>query len=146
MKASLFVAASAFGGNGEINALRIGLPVVAPGTPFAVGAIIEIPWVQAVDNHTVRVDLVEEDGTPFEVTTPDGVTHRVFVEQTLGTGIPSGHRVGSPRVVAFAGNFALPLELGTRYEFRLSIDGETNEAWTIGFDTPPVGQLQRPAA
>jgi hypothetical protein len=137
VKASLFLAAAAQAVNGEINALRIGIPAVAPGMPFAVCAVVEIPWVQAVDNHTLRLDLVEEDGTPFEFTTPDGETHTVHVESAGGTGIPAGHRVGSPRIVTLVGNFVLPLAVATRYEFRLSIDDETDVAWRIGFDTPP---------
>jgi len=144
VKASLFLAAAAHAVNGEVHAIRIGITTVPPGTPFAVCGIVEVPWVQAVDKHTMRLDLVEEDGTPFEVTMPTGETEAFAVEGTGGTGIPAGHRVGSPRIVTIVGNVALPLAFGTRYEFRLSIDGETNEAWRIGFDTPPppLGEVQ----
>lgn len=146
VKASIFLAASAFGVNGEINALRIGLSTVAPGKPFAVGAVIEIPYLVAVDQHTVRIELVDQYGTPFEFSTPDGETHQVLIENTGGTGIPPRHPVGSPRIIAFAKNFALPLAWGTRYEFRLSIDDETDDAWVVGFDTPPAPLTQAEAA
>ena len=64
------------------------------------------------------------------------------MEGSGGTGIPPGHRVGSPRIVTMVGNFVLPLALGTRYEFRLSIDGETDETWRVGFDTPRLQQAE----
>lgn len=137
MKASLFIAAAAHAANGEVSALRIGLPVVVPGQPFAIAAVIEIPYLDAVDDHTLRLDLVDEYGTPFEVPSPDGGMQAVFIEGTGGTGVPPKHRVGSPRIVTMTGNLALPLAFGSRYEFRLSIDGKTHEAWIAGFDTPP---------
>ncbi len=40
------------------------------------------------------------------------------------------------------GNFALPLAFGTRYELRLSIDGEHDPAWVVGFDTPAAPLTQ----
>jgi hypothetical protein len=137
MKASLFLAAAAYAVNGEINALRIGMTTVAPGTPFAVGAIVEVPYMDAVVSHTLRLELVEEDGTPFEITSDTGETRSVCIEGSGGTGIPPGHPVGSPRIMTIVGNLALQLAYGTRYEFRLSIDGKTDDAWRVGFDTPP---------
>src|SRR5262249_19974778 len=109
VKASLFLAGAAHAVDGEAYALRIGLTSVAPGTPFAVGAIVEVPWVQAVDSHTMRLDLVDEDGVPFEFTTPAGETQGITIEGSGGTGIPAGHRVGSPRIITMVGNFVLPL-------------------------------------
>jgi len=143
MKASLFIAAAAHAVNGEIYALRIGMPVVIPGQPFAVGAIIEVPYLVAVDEHTMRLELVDEYGTTFEVTAPDGEKQPVTIEHTGGTGIPPQHRFGSPRMFAIAGNLVLPLEFGTRYEFRLTIDGQHNKDWGVGFDTPaaPLSQV-----
>ena len=138
MKASLFIAAAAHAVNGELHALRIGLPVVVPGQPFAVGALIEVPYLEAIDDHSFKVELVDEYGEPFEVEGPDGQKHRVVIEGTGGTGIPPKHRVGSPRIVTIGGNLVLPLAFGMRYEFRLSIDGKQNDAWVVGFDTPPT--------
>jgi len=148
VKATLFLAAAAYAVNGEINALRIGLAQVTPGQPFGVGAVIEVPWVQAVDDHTFRLELVEEDGTPFEVQTSPDTFGPIVIEGKGGTGIPAGHRVGSPRIITVGGNFVLPLAHATRYEWRLSIDGQTNEGWRIGFDTtpPPLGEVEQSAA
>jgi hypothetical protein len=36
----------------------------------------------------------------------------------------------------------LPLEFGTRYEFRLTIDGEHDDDWVVGFDTPAAPLTQ----
>jgi hypothetical protein len=45
---------------------------------------------------------------------------------------------GTPIDVALAVNLGpLPLEPGNRYTWRLTIDGETNEDWALGFTTRP---------
>jgi len=46
---------------------------------------------------------------------------------------------GSPIDVALALNFGpLPLQPGSRYNWRLVIDGETSEDWVLPFTTRPL--------
>jgi hypothetical protein len=61
-------------------------------------------------------------------------------EGTFGTGIPAGIKLGTPLDATFAISVApgMPLEPGKRYEWRLSIDGRTEDDWYLAFHTRPT--------
>ena len=108
----------------------------APG-PFAIALKIEVPWSLAEDTHTLRIELLDEDG---QVVLGDEDKPLITIEGTFHTGLPEGVKPGTPidTVVAFPIP-PLPLELG-RYEWRLTIDGQGDENWHLGFtraDAPP---------
>ncbi len=75
------------------------------------------------------------------VETPDG-THPVEVRGEFNVSRPSTVPEGTPIDVALAVNLGpLPLEPGNRFTWRLTIDGNVEEGWALGFTTRP-----RPAA
>ena len=99
-----------------------------------------MPWNQAADNHTFRLDLLDIDGHPVLSDNDEGEQQPIFVEGGFATGIPAGHTPGLPLDGTFAISFphGLPLAPGQRYEWRLTIDGRTEDGWYLGFNTRPA--------
>ena len=65
----------------------------------------------------------------------------VVIEGAFEVGRPPGIKPGVPIDVPLAINVgALPLAPGGRYEWRLSIDGESHEDWRLAFSTRPAGE------
>ena len=63
----------------------------------------------------------------------------IAIEGGFATGIPAGIKPGTPLDAVFAINIAgLLLEPGKRYEWRLSIDGRTEDDWYLAFNTRPA--------
>jgi hypothetical protein len=88
--------------------------------------------------HTMRLELVDSDGGPVRVPTPDG-EQALYVESTFEVGRPAGLKPGTPIDVPIAMNFpAMPIPPGGRYEWRLSIDGDAHEDWRVAFSTRPA--------
>jgi hypothetical protein len=81
-------------------------------------------------NHTFRIELQDEHGT--HVTNDQGEPILVEGEFSMAPapGIPFGTPLSLPLLVPIT-----PPELtpGTRYEFKLAIDGQASEDWNLGF-------------
>jgi hypothetical protein len=57
-------------------------------------------------------------------------------------GRPEGVPEGSPVDVALAVNFSpLPLANDTRFTWRLTIDGDSDDDWQLAFSTRPAREL-----
>ena len=125
--------------NGKLYILGGGWSVIYGSAPLAIALKIEVPWSAATEQHTLRIDLLDADGRP--VLGQDGETPLVKIEGTFQTGIPAGTKPGVPldAVQAF-GIPPLPLEAG-RYVWKLSIDGEEHEDWSLAFT-----RAERPAS
>jgi hypothetical protein len=103
--------------------------------PFALVLDVKVPWHAVDQNHTFKLELLDADGGPVAVETPEGprpLSVEGGFEASPGDDIPPGMPVDAQ--VAF--NFG-PQQLtpGERYEWRLSIDGETREDWYVAFST-----------
>ena len=109
-------------------------------TPFAIAMTLEMPRESAGVQHTVRWELLDDQGHPVLVPGPMGVTPMVI----QGEFTPEEHPDlpnGAPLTAAFAVFVGpVPLPPGGRYEWRLMIDEETHEDWRLGFNTRPVAQ------
>ena len=94
--------------------------------------------------HKWQLELVDSDGQPvlvpslvgeqplllqgeFEVGRPPGVT------PGTGLGVPVGINLGP-----------LPLPPASRFEWRLTIDGQTDENWRQAFSTRPASSTHQP--
>lgn len=101
---------------------------------------LEMPRESAGVQHTVRWDLLDDQGHPVLVPGPMGVTPMVI----QGEFTPQEHPdlpEGAPLTGAFAVFVGpVPIPPGGRYEWRLMIDEETHEDWRLGFNTRPVAQ------
>lgn len=61
--------------------------------------------------------------------------------RAVWVGRPPGVRAGTPIPVPFAFNSGpQPIPAGGHYEWRLMIDGETDEDWRLAFSTWPETQ------
>jgi hypothetical protein len=110
-------------------------------TPLAIAGIIEVPWTETNTEHTFRFELLDADGGAVLVDTPNG-QEPFFVEGGFEVGRPPGVKPGTPLPFPLAfGLVAPPLQVG-RYEWRLTIDGQGDEDWSLPFNViqPPGGQ------
>jgi hypothetical protein len=107
-------------------------------TPFAIALKIEVPWDQANTKHKMRLELVDADGEPVLVPTEGGIEQQLSIDGEFETGRPPGLKPGTPLDVVLALNLPpQPIPPGGRYEWRLSIDGHTDEDWRLVFTTRP---------
>jgi hypothetical protein len=68
----------------------------------------------------------------------DEESEPVKIESILEVGRPPGVKPGTPLAVPFAVNFGpIPLEAGSQYVWRLSIDGHSEDDWNLTFSTRP---------
>lgn len=138
-------AAEAVGG--KLYILGGGWSVTGPDpTPSAIAIKIEVPWDQANRKHTLQLVLVDEDGRPAMAPTPTG-DRPVEVGGEFEVGRPIGLKAGTPLDVTIALNIGpLPLRPNTRYVWRLSIDGHSEDDWRVGFTTRAPREQQPPPA
>jgi hypothetical protein len=139
MRATLLLADSAQVADGKLYVLGGGWNVTGPQpTPFALAMLIEVPWDRANEEHRLRVECLDADGRPVLVPQPDGSEEPLFFEAGFEIGRPPGLKPGSALNVPLAVNLPRqPLAPNSRYEWRLSIDGETDEDWRVAFSTRP---------
>ena len=124
---------------GKLYILGGGWSITGPDpVPTAIALKLEVPWDRTNEQHALLLELLDEDGSPVMVEGPE--EHGPVPLQVTGefeAGRPPGIKPGTPIDSALAVNFGpLPLEQGRRYQWRLSIDGETNG--TI----EPLGQVR----
>ncbi len=122
---------------GKLYILGGGWSVTGPmPTPMAIALKIEVPWDRTNEKHELLLELLDEDGNPVRVPGPDEEPVALQVTGEFEVGRPAGIKPGTPIDSALAVTFGpLPLEAGRRYQWRLSIDGKTDEDWALGFST-----------
>jgi hypothetical protein len=107
---------------------------------------LEVPWHAALDAHIVRLELLDADGQPVLAPSPDGDAP-VRVEARLDPQqdeMPENAKPGIPIDVALAFNFPpLPLPPASRFEWRLTIDGESRGDWFLAFGTRRAPEPER---
>ena len=145
MKVTMLLADSAQAVGGKLYILGGGWSITGPlPTLSAIALKIEVPWDLATRRHNMMLELINADGQPVRLPTPDG-EQPVKVEGQFETGIPAGLTPGTPIDATVAVNInPLPLPPGGRYIWRLSIDGETKEEWQVAFSTRPNLPGQQP--
>lgn len=137
MKATLLLADYAVVSDGKLTIVGGGWSQTGPEpAPFGIGLLIQVPWDQSNTPHTFQVELLDADGEPVvletdEVDEPDD--QPVAFGGDFEVGRPPGLKPGTPLDFPVAMNSTpLPLEPG-RYEWRLTIDGESRQDWTLAF-------------
>jgi hypothetical protein len=144
VKVTLLLADSAQAVGGKLYILGGGWSVIDAGAPFGIAMKVEVPWNLATDEHTLKLELLTVDGEPvylpMESAGSDGEEPNAIVfEDKFATGIPPGVKPGTPLDGVFALNvIGLPLEPASRYEWRLSIDGHSEDDWYVAFSTRPL--------
>lgn len=139
MKVTLLLADAAQAAEGKLFVLGGGWSITGPEpSPMALAIKIEVPWDQANQQHQCRLELLDSDGQPVVVEGPDG-EQPIFIEAGFEVGRPVGVKPGTPIDLPLAINIPpFPLQPGGRYEWRLSIDGQTDDDWRAAFSTRPA--------
>ncbi len=125
--------------DGKLYILGGGWSLTGPDPmPSAIAIKVEVDWHEAAQAHHWELFLVDADGQAVGIDTPEG-TQLVEVRGDFEVGQPEEVPAGSPIDLPLAVNIGpLPLDPGGRYTWRLTIDGETDESWVLGFTTRPA--------
>jgi len=101
---------------------------------FGIGLLIQVPWDLANTPHAFTVELLDTDGGPVILDLAEEEDSQpVAFGGEFEVGRPPGLKPGTPLDFPVAMNSTpLPLEPG-RYEWRLTIDGQSREDWTLPF-------------
>jgi hypothetical protein len=98
--------------------------------PFALAMVIEVPIEQTGTEHTFTVDLIDSQGHPALMPTPNGmepVHHEITMQIETPEDAPA--TLVSPFVIKSG---PMPLAPAS-YEWRLQVDGEARENWRLPF-------------
>ena len=134
MKATLLLADYAVVSDGKLTIVGGGWSQTGPeAAPFGIGLLIQVPWDQSNTPHTFSVELLDADGEAVVLETEEDDEQPVAFGGDFEVGRPPGLKPGTPLDFPVAMNSTpLPLEPG-RYEWRLTIDGESRQDWTLAF-------------
>ncbi len=125
--------------NGKLYIMGGGWSVTGPQPmPFGIAILIQVPWDQANRRHEFRFELVTSDGEPVKVSSPDG-EQPLVAQGEFEVGRPPGVKPGTPLDFPIAFNSGpQPFPPGSRFEWRLTVNGQTHEDWRLAFSTRPV--------
>jgi hypothetical protein len=134
VKATLLLADYAVVSDGKLTIVGGGWSQTGPdAAPFGIGLLIQVPWDQSNTRHTFQVELLDADGEAVVLETDEEGDQPVAFGGDFEVGRPPGLKPGTPLDFPVAMNSTpLPLEAG-RYEWRLTIDGESRQDWTLAF-------------
>lgn len=134
MKATILLADAAQVADGKLNVLGGGWIFTGPQpTPSAIALLIDVPWTEANRRHSFSLQLFTVDGTEVMLPGPEGTSAPLKIENQFEIGRPPGWPQGSDLRMPFAMNLG-PLPIGPgRYEWRLTINGETKTEWCAPF-------------
>jgi hypothetical protein len=140
VKLTLMLADSAQAVDNKLFILGGGWTLLGPVPgPTAIAILIEVPWDETNRQHVLKLELVDSDGQPVMVNTPQGA-QPLQIAANFEVGRPPGIAPGSAITMPMAINLGpLPTKPATRYEWRCSIDGAGREEWTLTFATRPAG-------
>ena len=134
MKATMFLADYAVVSDGKLTIIGGGWSQTGPEpASFGIGLLIQVPWDQANTPHSFTVELLDADGAAVVLEAPDEEEQAVAFGGEFEVGRPPGLKPGTPLDFPVAMNSTpLPLEPG-RYEWRLTIDKQDRQDWSLPF-------------
>ncbi len=135
----MLLADSAQVADGKLYILGGGWSVTGPDpTPSAVAIKVAVDWHEFNTNHHWELFLEDADGVPVSFDSPEG-PQVIEVRGDFSATAPDGVPVGTPVDVPIAVNFGpIPLQAGSRFTWRMVIDGESLPGATVSFTTRPV--------
>jgi hypothetical protein len=124
---------------GKLYILGGGWSITGPEPmPSAIAIKIDVGWHETEKMHHWELFLIDADGEPVMFDTPEG-RQPVEIRGDFQVGRPEGIPAGSSVDFALAVNIGpLPLTTATRFTWRLSIDGVSEEDWSLAFTTRPM--------
>lgn len=134
MRATILLADAAQACDGKLYILGGGWNITGPApAPSAIAILVEVPWDRTNVRMPWRLELVDADGNEVMVQGPMG-EQAIKLEGELEVGRPPGVKPGTHLPIPLAINIGpLPLEPGGQYQWKLYIDGETQEHWDVTF-------------
>ena len=123
---------------------------VTPAPPHMItvglGAVVQVPYTETNQPHTLRIALLDEDGHPVIPFTLDGAPEPGPVEGTVSfnLGRPPGLSHGEAQPYTVAANFTIGLRQLGGYIFEISIDGTKKKdlSLRVAAAPPPMGIIQ----
>jgi hypothetical protein len=139
VRATLLLCDAAQVADGKLFVLGWGWTTIGPDpTPTAIALRFDVSWTEMDLSHHWELYLVDEDGQPVTVTVEDGIDHPIEVRGDFQVPRNPDMVAGSSVSVPVALHFGpIPLEPGRRYNWRLTVDGDSEEAWGASFSTRP---------
>jgi hypothetical protein len=138
MMATMLLADAAQAIDNKLYVLGGGWSITGPDpTPSAIALALKVPWDEANAPHELRIELLDSDGDPVLAGEPE--PQPIVIQSQFEVGRPPGVRPGTPIDLTFAvgiGPMALPP--GGRFEWRLTIDGNSEAHWHAAFSTRPA--------
>ncbi len=127
---------SALVAEGKLFILGGGWTVVGPQpTPMAIALKLDVAWTELEDPHHWELFLEDADGKEVVFDTPEG-PRPVEVRGDFQVGRPQGAIEGVPVSVNMAVNIGpLPFNPGQRFNWKLIVDGQSEEDWALSFST-----------
>jgi hypothetical protein len=113
-----------------------------PALPSALILRVGVAWDASNVKHTVELVLEDEDGRQVMAPSPDGGHAPVKLDGVFEVGRPVGVPAGmwlNTTLTLTIGS--LPLQAGKRYVWRLSINHQSEDDWSLPFmvaQAPPV--------
>ena len=128
--------------DGKLYILGGGWSITGPeAVPSAVAIKVGVDWHEFDAQHHWELFLEDADGNLVTFDTPEGA-QSIEVRGDFSASEPSGVPVGTPVDVPIAVNFGpIPLGAGSRYTWRLVIDGESLVGADVSFTTRPPAEL-----
>jgi hypothetical protein len=139
VKVTMLLCDAAQVADGKLYVLGGGWSLTGPEPmPSAIALKVDVGWHEAETPHHWELYLEDADGQPVMVDTPEGA-QPVEVRGELQVARPTTVPPGTPVDVSLVVNLGpLPLSPGNRFTWRLAIDGESREDWSLGFTTRPA--------
>lgn len=132
MRVTILLADAATTSEGKLYVLGGGWTHTVPMSPMSLAIKIDVPWDEGGQRHDLKIELLEMDGEPFVVADHGPLA----VEAPFEVGRPQNVLPGSVLPATFAINFGpLPLVPHSRYIWRVSIDGVSEDDWSQAFYT-----------
>jgi len=134
----MLLADSAQVADGKLYILGGGWSITGPDpVPSAVAIKVGVDWHEFNTDHHWELFLEDADGQLVRFETPEGM-QSIEVRGDFSATEPQGVPVGTPVDVPIAVNFGpIPLSPGSRFTWRLVIDGDSLPGADASFTTRP---------
>jgi hypothetical protein len=138
MRATMMLADYAQIADGKLFISGGGWTTCGPGpTPCAVVAIFHVPWDETDQKVNFMLRLVDEDG--HGVMQPGNTDNMpVQVAGAFEARRQPGMTPGTDINVPMSFNIVLHLPPSGRYTWLIEVDGQTDESWSLPFETRPA--------
>lgn len=138
MRAQLILCDFAQVADGKLTIVGGGWNARGPNSSMSIGILVGVPWTDTNEKHTWSLELLDQDGRVVELPAQAGPSRTLRIEGAIEVGRPAGVPPGTELPVPIAVNAGrIPLGEGA-YEWRLGIDGRSDDDWRAAFRVRPA--------